>query len=973
MSRDENQGKRIRPPSDGFYTSGNHARIIRCRNTCFALVNQCLPLIPNPAFTHSIGRRAIFDNDGKLISRIKTWLNTLDCNYEGGKTDRLGNIDVSSDALKITVDYFGVIKSLEHDEHLRNRYLVWLPYDEYGGIDRIDPNNDGYFKLGLINKAKIIGSANKKQIEFFIWKNAKHSKTSIQKWLNGRKLPCIKGSDAHSTNYPFGRLKDRDSKPVEMYCWIKSDPTFEGLKRVVSEPEERVYIGVQPSKLQDVSHNSSKYIRSIAMGAVTQGTKPAWFDDEIELNTGLIAIIGKKGSGKSALADIMALLGRTHIGVGDYSFLIQDKFRKGKIATHYKASITWADQSKLLDYCLNDNVDILTEPERVRYLPQVYVDRLCNEVGVSNKFQTEINKVVFSYLPKSEKQGATTLTDLITKRTSAIDAELSTLREKLDRLISQNIALEKKKRPSYKELINNKLKDVQKKYDDTVLPKEVQKPASEPDKETKAQIESLKANLATIEKNISEAESTLESATRRKTSIENIKGHLRNLSLQIKVFQENVTQDLAALDIVIDDIVNVEIKRDKLAELEDDVKDKIHALNIELGRVESDKQAQGAESTGGKGSKEKLDLAKRKLNTKKQLDEITAKLSTEQKAYETYLVTKAKAEKHKKLIMGTKDDTSLTTVLSLKSELKYIEERLQKDMEAKLVQIREISDSMFDVIASKCDTYESIYRPLRDFVELEKDMQKQAQSILTFDVGIVCSKEHFVQKFLGFIDQGRIGSFQSVTKGRERIVGMLQQRSFRTKESVTKFLEALVDSLEYNRSNKTGEAMDIDKQLVSNVSKSDLWKWLYGLEYLDVQYKVQFNGKDLNAVEFSPGERGAILLIFYLLIDRENTPLIIDQPEENLDNESVFNLLVPYIKRAKQHRQVVVVTHNPNLAVVCDAEQIICASMDKSTNEIRYTSGSIEHPEINQRIIDVLEGTMPAFRTRDDAYQNKNI
>ena len=67
----------------------------------------------------------------------------------------------------------------------------------------------------------------------------------------------------------------------------------------------------------------------------------------------------------------------------------------------------------------------------------------------------------------------------------------------------------------------------------------------------------------------------------------------------------------------------------------------------------------------------------------------------------------------------------------------------------------------------------------------------------------------------------------------------------------------------------------------------------------------------------------------------------------------------------------IIVTHNPNLAVVCDAAEVICASMNKSTNEIRHSSGSIEHPEINQRIIDVLEGTIPAFRTRDDAYQNK--
>jgi ABC-type lipoprotein export system ATPase subunit len=65
----------------------------------------------------------------------------------------------------------------------------------------------------------------------------------------------------------------------------------------------------------------------------------------------------------------------------------------------------------------------------------------------------------------------------------------------------------------------------------------------------------------------------------------------------------------------------------------------------------------------------------------------------------------------------------------------------------------------------------------------------------------------------------------------------------------------------------------------------------------------------------SPGQRGALLLIFYLLVDRDRIPIILDQPEENLDNETVYNLLVGVITRAKQHRQVVMVTHNANLAV----------------------------------------------------------
>jgi hypothetical protein len=64
------------------------------------------------------------------------------------------------------------------------------------------------------------------------------------------------------------------------------------------------------------------------------------------------------------------------------------------------------------------------------------------------------------------------------------------------------------------------------------------------------------------------------------------------------------------------------------------------------------------------------------------------------------------------------------------------------------------------------------------------------------------------------------------------------------------------------------------------------------------------------------------------------------------------------------------VTHNPNLAVVCDAEQVIYAEIRKDHgNEVRYITGSIEDPMMNQKIIDVLEGTRPAFDQRDARYQ----
>ena len=107
------------------------------------------------------------------------------------------------------------------------------------------------------------------------------------------------------------------------------------------------------------------------------------------------------------------------------------------------------------------------------------------------------------------------------------------------------------------------------------------------------------------------------------------------------------------------------------------------------------------------------------------------------------------------------------------------------------------------------------------------------------------------------------------------------------------------------------------------------------------------------------------------MIDKEEIPLIIDQPEDNLDNESVYNMLSNFIKEAKKKRQIIMVTHNPNLAVGADAEQIIYVNIDKmNKNEFSFISGSIEEPAINKKIVQILEGTKPAFDKRKLKYQD---
>lgn len=127
--------------------------------------------------------------------------------------------------------------------------------------------------------------------------------------------------------------------------------------------------------------------------------------------------------------------------------------------------------------------------------------------------------------------------------------------------------------------------------------------------------------------------------------------------------------------------------------------------------------------------------------------------------------------------------------------------------------------------------------------------------------------------------------------------------------------------------------------------------------------------QDTRIEQLSPGQRGALLLIFYLLVDNGRQPIILDQPEENLDNETIVSLLVPVLEVAKRRRQIIMVTHNPNLAVVCDAEQIIYSSFDrKNGSKIAYVGGSIENPETNKYVVDVLEGTKRAFDNRRGKY-----
>lgn len=219
---------------------------------------------------------------------------------------------------KVSLD--SLLDELNKDIKFKDKFLLWLPYDEYGGIDEINPDSDAWIKSNYIKTADILGSSRQKQIDFFIWKSelkadgvVKFTQDQFRTWFS-RKKACIKGSDSHEHTYPIGKLRDESSKPIEKYCWIKADPTFEGLKQVIYDPESRLYIGinspVEPTNIVEKLNFNIPKTAKLKIGQLDGSTKeePFCFADtnkEYYLSPFLNCFVGGRGSGKSTILNFL--------------------------------------------------------------------------------------------------------------------------------------------------------------------------------------------------------------------------------------------------------------------------------------------------------------------------------------------------------------------------------------------------------------------------------------------------------------------------------------------------------------------------------------------------------------------------------------------------------------------------------------------------------------------------------------------
>jgi ABC-type dipeptide/oligopeptide/nickel transport system ATPase component len=166
---------------------------------------------------------------------------------------------------------------------------------------------------------------------------------------------------------------------------------------------------------------------------------------------------------------------------------------------------------------------------------------------------------------------------------------------------------------------------------------------------------------------------------------------------------------------------------------------------------------------------------------------------------------------------------------------------------------------------------------------------------------------------------------------------------------------------------KLGDFIEGDKE---NTTKRSLEELFFSLterkEYLYSIVEISYNGKTLE--KLSAGQKGTLYLLLQLATKAFSTLLIFDQPEDDLDNEFIIEEVVDLFKELKKYRQIIIVTHNANLVVTADAEQVIVAN--NNDENITYFSGSLENHTIIKNVCKILKGGKNAFEKRKRRYSS---
>lgn len=888
------------------------------------LPNIELRSLPSTSSGKALNIHLIVDpTDPNHIQKIKNALRQLQVSYDGQKYGCIREELISfAQAQKPHLDNEAAYKfGIEQFKPSYDEIKKWLKENKWlssnslfaiangkDGISGLPSDGFGATRDELLKTSDLIFSGNPKDREYYLGAQTGTPASEIKRMYKSLK-PCIHGSDAHSIASLFKPDHDRR-------CWIKADPTFEGLKQILWEPETRVHIGpTLPLPL-----DTSKIIESITF-ANTNG----WFgQSEIELNSGLVAIIGEKGSGKTAVSDLIAFAAGIPANKNSTSSFIT----KGRLhLSNLETELRWGGQTKSQGVLINNPYPV--QRPLVRYLSQDFVERLCSDNHDGNELQQAIEEVVFSKLDDNQQEQFSSFSELRKAREHASENEKNQIRGELAAI---NREIEKLYN-SLAERKDKKTKLEQEKVSLTALKSQIPQASNELDKGILQQLDSAQASKKKIEEKLSAL------AKERRGYEDFSKGYLR--------IKERLANDLVELfeltGVVFDENLQSKVKPNWDTSVEQTLTEKVKECESAILALTG--------NTGVNNKDDTLLLINEKIKNLR--DQMTSD----------------EANKRRLVDMQTQVSKQEKLIERLEKEIDYLDTKTSKELEKKSKARINLYLRYYDALTSEIAGLHDLYAPMKEQLSsLTLEINFELTAGLNVDI------VSWIEKSGRFFDGRKNQS--TVTKDKvekfiieELNVALKSEERSQVEIAIEKF-ERLFDLKDFLRTCAP-----------PSVTLVELFDWIFSLDHVQTSYKILYGGTSLE--HLSPGTRGIALLVLYLLMDDDDRrPLLIDQPEGNLDNSSIYRQLVPYIRSAKKNRQIILVTHNPNLVVSTDADQIIVATADRLIEQpyprISYISGSLEHsPDqdskfgIRQAVCTLLEGGDSAFKDREGRYSLK--
>lgn len=847
-----------------------------------------ITLLPNIEFrigqknkdSEFIQLHVIFSNDSKIVSKIKDFLNRLPLisTDDTTLTNKYCNqIDLSEISYKkAMINESKLLEKLEEDFVSVDDYLIFGVARGYGSI-RPAKDDDGrggeYAKE--IDKLCHGFFGNKDDVFFYL------SEEGPRKKLGLKPKPILLCSDSHS-------YEEIGTK----FTWIKSDPSYEGLKQILYEPEQRVRIQeVEPNPKP--GHFIINRIRFI-------DESDTFGNQEILFNPNLNSIIGGKSSGKSLLLHTIAetidpeQVSRT-----------SEKLKFNGYPFQFDFEVIWGDES--VDS--HNEREIEKKSKKITYIPQLYINYLAER---NNK--EELNSLIKNILLQDEE-----FRQFYHKKA----AQIQELTVKLDRLLNEHI----------------KCRDDGKNLKDSIVSNGGNLDTSRGSVGVfiETDIEQLEktAKSLRIKSSLTEQDSTQFAAlTQQKAknsqSIESLnkdRETIEQIIKKVKEIQKDLFEEyLGFVQNIRDD--NLSKTKDFKKYLKQEYENFITVLNVKKESYELDNEIVKLEASNISIEQE-LKPYNEKLEDQKELQSILTNIDTQRKKYsfvhsqfELYQEKRNKFQHLKNNIVKTIDKRT-EIYNEIIDEVNTSRQSIDKDIKLKAVLLYKKNNFQL-------------------FHQVSKN--KLAQ-------------DHYFFQLFEEPDNVKIDKISSIFNDILNLKGGIL-------------------TLSQNRKIPIRDTIELD----------DILQGIIADNY-EIDYDLTYKGDAI--LNMSPGKKGTVLLILFLKISTDKYPILIDQPEDNLDNRTIYTQLSAFIREKKLERQIIIVSHNANLVVSTDSENIIVANhagqditQENEYFYFEYCNGPLENsflPKkdtkailikqgIRQHVCDILEGGDEAFLKRENKY-----